>query len=176
MTVILDISSNNMSLWCAAFHLELKKEQSWHTVEHWFNKAPMSWGNLFVILRVCYVKNLNLTNFQENNQNICYYWGLLYWFSMPSFCRSEQLLPITVMNIFFFNYCRYPYKAIVFSTELNIAMALETQERVNNTALNYCTHKFYPCWSVSHSASSHVDNYSLCSGIFCICASGLCLL
>ena len=62
-----------MSLWCAhAFHLELKKEQTWHIVEHWFNKVPMSWGNLFVILSVRYIKNLNLTNFQENNQNVCY--------------------------------------------------------------------------------------------------------
>ena len=32
----------------------------------------MSWGNLFVILSVRYIKNLNLTNFQENNQNVCY--------------------------------------------------------------------------------------------------------
>ena len=61
-----------MSLWCAALHLELKKEQSWHTVEHWFNKVPMNWGNLFVILSVRYIKNLNLTNFQVNNQNVCY--------------------------------------------------------------------------------------------------------
>ena len=38
-----------------------------------------------------------------------------------------------------------------------IATALETQEQADN----YCTHKFYPHWSVSHSSlaifRSHVD-------------------
>ena len=53
--------------------------------------------------------------------------------------------------------------------ELYIATALETQE-------NYCTHKFYPRCSVSHSSlamfRSHVDIYSLCRGIFYVCVSG----
>ena len=31
-------------------------------------------------------------------------------------------------------------------------MALETEERLKKNCLNYCTHTFYPCWSVSHSS------------------------
>ena len=31
-------------------------------------------------------------------------------------------------------------------------MALETQERLKKNCLKYCTHSFYPCWSVLHSS------------------------
>ena len=33
-----------------------------------------------------------------------------------------------------------------------MATALETREEAKKTAQNYCTHKFYPCWSVWHSS------------------------
>ena len=36
---------------------------------------PRDWGNLFVMSRVRYIENLDLTNFQENNQNIHYIEG-----------------------------------------------------------------------------------------------------
>ena len=42
------------------------------TVEPQFNKVPRDWGNLFVISRVSYIKNLDLTNFWENKQNVHY--------------------------------------------------------------------------------------------------------
>ena len=37
-----------------------------------FNEVPRDWGNLIVISRVRYVENLDLTNFEENNENIPY--------------------------------------------------------------------------------------------------------
>ena len=43
-----------------------------HTVEPRFNEVPRDWGDLFVIARVRYIENLDLTNFRENNQNIRY--------------------------------------------------------------------------------------------------------
>ena len=42
------------------------------TVGPRFNEVPRDWGNLFVISRVRYIENLDLTNFRENNQNIRY--------------------------------------------------------------------------------------------------------
>ena len=58
------------------------------------------------------------------------------------------------------NFCnkRFCIRSYCLSSELYIiATALETQEQADN----YCKHKFYPHWSVSHSSlaifRSHVD-------------------
>ena len=58
------------------------------------------------------------------------------------------------------NFCnkRFCMRNYCLSSELYIiATALETQEQADN----YCKHKFYPHWSVSHSSlaifRSHVD-------------------
>ena len=40
------------------------------TVEPQFNEVPRDWGNLFVISRVRYIENFDLTNFRENNKNM----------------------------------------------------------------------------------------------------------
>ena len=37
-----------------------------------FNEVPRDWRNLFVILRVHYIENFDLTNFWENEQNVHY--------------------------------------------------------------------------------------------------------
>ena len=37
-----------------------------------FNEVPRDWGNLFVISRLRYIKNFDLTKFWENKQNIRY--------------------------------------------------------------------------------------------------------
>ena len=44
------------------------------SVEPRFNVVPRDWGNLFVILlRVCYIEHVDLTNFRKkNNQNVHY--------------------------------------------------------------------------------------------------------
>ena len=36
------------------------------------NELPRDWGNLFVISRVRYIKNLDITNLGKNNQNVRY--------------------------------------------------------------------------------------------------------
>ena len=41
-----------------------------YTVEPRFNKVPREWGNLFVVSRVRYIENLDITNFCKNDQNI----------------------------------------------------------------------------------------------------------
>ena len=46
-----------------------------------FNEVPRDWGNSFVILRVRYTENLDLTNFRKNNQIIRYIEGWLIIFS-----------------------------------------------------------------------------------------------
>ena len=43
-----------------------------YTVEPRFNEVPRDWGNWFVLLRVCYIENLNITNLQKNNQDVRY--------------------------------------------------------------------------------------------------------
>ena len=48
-------------------------QKSLFTVETRFNEVPRDRGNLFVISRVRYIENLDLTNFRENNQNIRYF-------------------------------------------------------------------------------------------------------
>ena len=40
--------------------------------EHRFNEVPRDWGNLFVIPRLRYIKNFDLTKFWENKQNVRY--------------------------------------------------------------------------------------------------------
>ena len=42
------------------------------TVEPQFNEVPRDWGNLFVISKVRYIKNLCITNWWKNNQTVCY--------------------------------------------------------------------------------------------------------
>ena len=42
------------------------------TLETRFNEVPRDWENVFIILRVCYIKHLHLTIFWENCQNVCY--------------------------------------------------------------------------------------------------------
>ena len=37
-----------------------------------FNEVPRDWGNLFVISRLRYIKNFDLTKFWENKQNVRY--------------------------------------------------------------------------------------------------------
>ena len=63
---------------------------------------------------------------------------------------------------------------------LQLATVLETQEQANKKASNYCTHKFYPRRSVSHSSlaifRSLVDIYSLYRGTFYVFVSGWCAL
>ena len=41
--------------------------QSLGTVEPRFNEVPRDWGKLFVISRVRYIENLDITNLWENN-------------------------------------------------------------------------------------------------------------
>ena len=43
------------------------------TLERQFNEVPIckrDWKNLFVISRIRYIENLDLTNFWENKQNV----------------------------------------------------------------------------------------------------------
>ena len=42
------------------------------TVEPRFNEVPRDWGNWFVIFRVRYIENLDITNLLENNQSVRY--------------------------------------------------------------------------------------------------------
>ena len=90
------------------------------TVKPGFNRVPRDWGNLSVILRVYYIRNLDLTNFRENNQNyVCStYGGVVMGFYCSAFLDLIQQL----INIFSF-----------LSTELYEVMALETQEQANKT-------------------------------------------
>ena len=37
-----------------------------------FNEVPRDWENLFVISRLRYIKNFDLTTFWENKQNVRY--------------------------------------------------------------------------------------------------------
>ena len=46
--------------------------QGHSTVEPRFNEVPSDWGNLFVISRVRYIENLDITNLWKNNQNVRY--------------------------------------------------------------------------------------------------------
>ena len=81
---------------------------------------PRDWGNLSVILRVYYIRNLDLTNFRENNQNVCStYAGVVMGFYCSAFLDLIQQL---LINIFSF-----------LSTELYEVTALETQEQANKT-------------------------------------------
>ena len=100
MTVVLDISRNNMSLWCAAFHLELKKEQSWQV--QWNTIIKCQWaGEICLLYRVFVISKPQFDKFSGEQPKCLLYCSILYWFSMPSFYRSEQLLlPITAINIF----------------------------------------------------------------------------
>ena len=52
------------------------------TVEPRFNKVPRDWGNWFVILRIHYIENLDLTNLRGNNQNVRYIevWLMFFFF------------------------------------------------------------------------------------------------
>ena len=90
------------------------------TVKPGFNRVPRDWGNLSVILRVYYIRNLDLTNFRENNQNVCStYAGVVMGFYCSAFLDLIQQL---LINIFSF-----------LSTELYEVTALETQEQANKT-------------------------------------------
>jgi len=42
------------------------------TVEPQFNEVAGDQPNLFVKSRVCYIENLDITNFRGNDQNVCY--------------------------------------------------------------------------------------------------------
>ena len=42
------------------------------TVEHRFNEVSRDWANWFVISRVRYIENLDITNLLENNQIVRY--------------------------------------------------------------------------------------------------------
>ena len=42
-----------------------------NTVEPRFNEVPRDWGNLFVISRVRYIENSDLTNFLEKKKTKC---------------------------------------------------------------------------------------------------------
>ena len=51
------------------------------TVEPRFNEVPRDWGNLFIIWRVRYIENLDITNLWKNNQNVRYNRGIVNnWF------------------------------------------------------------------------------------------------
>ena len=39
-------------------------------VEPRFNEVPRDWGNVFVVSRVRYIENLDITNLRKNKQNI----------------------------------------------------------------------------------------------------------
>ena len=54
------------------FFIRIFHSQNCSTVEPRFNELPRDWGNLFVISRVCYIKNLDITNFWKNNQKSWY--------------------------------------------------------------------------------------------------------
>ena len=43
-----------------------------YTVEPRFNEVPRGCGNLYVISRLPYIVNLDLTNFWERKQNVRY--------------------------------------------------------------------------------------------------------
>ena len=43
-----------------------------YTVEPRFNEVPRNWGNLYVISRVRYIVNIDLTNFWGRKQNVRY--------------------------------------------------------------------------------------------------------
>lgn len=59
MTAVLDISPNNMSLWCAAFHLELKKEQSWQV--QWNTIIKCQWaGEICLLYRVFLISKTSI--------------------------------------------------------------------------------------------------------------------
>ena len=68
------------------------------------------------------------------------------------------------------NFQRPTFPDLFRNKHFYIATALETQEQVKKTALNYCTHKFHPRWPVLYSSlamfRSHVDIFSLHRGIF----------
>ena len=42
------------------------------TVEPRFNEVAGDWPNLFVKWRVCYIENLNITNWRGKDQNVRY--------------------------------------------------------------------------------------------------------
>ena len=60
--------------WSQLTILKLVVANSAHacTVEPRFNEVPRDWGNLFVISRVRYIENLDITNLWENIQNVGY--------------------------------------------------------------------------------------------------------
>ena len=47
------------------------------TEEPRFSEVPWDWGNWFVISRVRYIENLDLTSVRKNNQTVRYIEGLL---------------------------------------------------------------------------------------------------
>ena len=52
-----------------------------------FNEVPRDWENWFVMSRVRYIENLDLTNLRKNSQNVRYTGGWLIDF----FSRVRQL-------------------------------------------------------------------------------------
>ena len=40
--------------------------------DNYFNEVPREWGNLFVMSRVHYIENLDVTNFWDNMRNVCF--------------------------------------------------------------------------------------------------------
>ena len=66
------------------------------------NVVPRDWGNLFVILlRVCYIKHVDLTNFRKKKQPKCLlYRGVISnSFTKPSISGSEQITAITFVRL-----------------------------------------------------------------------------
>ena len=47
-------------------------QKKFTAVEPRFNELPRDWGNLFVISRVRYIGNLDITNLWKNNKNVRY--------------------------------------------------------------------------------------------------------
>ena len=67
-----------------------------------FNEVRRDWANWFVIARVRYIENLDITNLWKNNQNVRYIEvQLIIVFLTVSRCTTQhlQISTITVNNI-----------------------------------------------------------------------------
>ena len=65
-----------------------RTRHAWTTVEPRFNEVPRDWGNVFVISRVHYIQNLDLTNFWKNRQYVRYISRYSWWLISNTHCMA----------------------------------------------------------------------------------------
>ena len=78
-----------------------------YTVEPRFNEMPRDWQNWFVISRVRYIENLDLTNLRKNNQIVRHVDGWIiffYFFNRYNFLWCDVTL-LSIIVIIFRRYC-----------------------------------------------------------------------